>query len=113
MQQIVHSGSIFLGDASDAPHYFAPGLEAVFFRNRRTLSRLIPAMAGGFRAPSGRRATVQRVAPSGAAEHANAATWASSLVWYRLGLPGRGASWRANSSPPCKYAAHARQVAVR
>src|SRR4030042_580979 len=113
MQQIVHSVSIFLGDASDAPHYFAPGPELVFFRNRRTLSRLIPAMRGWFRAAAVSRATVQRPAPSGGAEHANAATWASSSVWYCLGLPGRGASWRANSSPPCKYAARVRQIAVR
>ena len=43
---MVHALPILLGQRRDAPHHFAPRLEAVFFSSRRTVSRLIALNPG-------------------------------------------------------------------
>src|SRR3990167_4995697 len=113
IEHIVHPPAVFLGQLADAPHHFAPGFEEVFFSSRRMLSRLIWRIGGWRRACRVSNATVQRLAPAGGEEHANAATCASSGARYRLGCPGRCTSLSAYSSPPSRYAARVRQIAVR
>src|SRR3990170_6004696 len=112
-QHIVHAPSIFLGQAANAPHQLAPGFKEVFFSSRRILSRLIWRICGWRRAASVSNATVQRLAPCGGEEQAKAVTCASSGAQYRLGWPGRSTSHSAYSSPPSRYAARVRQIAVR
>src|SRR5487761_1933828 len=112
-QHVVHAPSIFLGQVANAPHQLAPGFEEVFFCSRRILSRLILRICGWRRAAWVSRSTVQRLAPCGGEEHAKAVTCASSGAQYRLGWPGRSTSRSAYSSPPSRYAARVRQIAVR
>src|SRR6266853_1943602 len=112
-QQFVHASAILGGELANAPHQFAPGFEEVFFRIRRMLSRLIVFIWEWRRAACVSSATVQRCAPGGGSEQASAVTCASASAWYVLGLPGRGSSWSAKSSPLVRYAARVRHTAVR
>jgi len=77
------------------------------------LSRLILFICGWRRAASVSSATVQRCAPGGGSEQASAVTCASASAAYVLGLPDRGSSWSAKSTPPFRYAARVRRTAVR
>src|SRR5271169_587045 len=113
IQQLVHPLSILLGQYTHAPHQFAPGFEAVFFNNRRIVSRLMSCIPGRPRASRSSNTNVQRLAPGGGFEQARAATSASTSVSYLRGAPGRCTSRRTESSPPSRYAARVRQIAVR
>src|SRR5271169_1202953 len=113
IQQLVHPLSILLGQYGNAPHHFAPGFEAVFFSNRRIVSRLMSCIPGRLRASRSSNTSVQRLAPAGGFEQARAATSASTSVSYLRGAPVRCTSRRAKSSPPSRYAVRVRQIAVR
>jgi hypothetical protein len=95
IEQIIHALAVLLGENPDTPHQLAPRFEAVFFSNRRMLSRLIRRICGWRRAACVSNATVQRLAPWGGEEHAKAAICASSCARYRLGWPGRPTSYSA------------------
>src|SRR5450631_25828 len=113
IEKVVHPLPILLGQRTDAPHQFSPGLEAVFFSNRRIVSRLMSCIPGRPRASRSSKTSVQRLAPTGGCEQASAVTSASTSVSYLRGAPGRWISRSARSSPPSRYAARVRQIAVR
>ncbi len=96
-----------------APHHLPSGLEEIFFKTRRAVSRLIVFILGWRRAASVSSAIVQCCAPGGGAEKARALISASASAVHRRGFPGRASSCRAKSSPPCRYDARVRQIAVR
>src|SRR5882762_6644009 len=79
VQQGIHPFPIFDGDSRHAPHHFSPGLENVFFRIRRMVSRLIPLRTSWFWACSMSNLIVQRLAPAGAGVHAKAVSSAATL----------------------------------
>ena len=74
IQQIIHSLAIFRGQFANTPHQLAPGLTVVFFRKRRTLSRLIFLSFGRRLAALVNNSIVQRLAPFGGVLHAKATT---------------------------------------
>src|SRR3989338_4334664 len=113
VEQVVHSLPIFFGQSANAPHHLAPWLEAVFFSNRRIVSRLIWPISACFCAACSNNSSVQRLVPSGGSEQAKAAICASTSVSYSRGLPERATSHTAYSTPPSRYALRVRQMAVR
>src|SRR5882672_490049 len=113
VKQRVHALPVLCGQYADAPHQLAPRFEAVFFSNRRMVSRLIGPIPAWTWAACSSSANVQRVAPTGGAEQAKAAICASVSVPYWRGLPGRASSCSAYSKPRSRYAARVRQMAVR
>ncbi len=82
IEQIVHSLPILFGHFANAPHQLAPRLEAVFFSNRRTVSRLMGPISGCACAACSSKPIVQLLAPTGGAEHAKAEIFASTSVSY-------------------------------
>src|SRR3989338_6829832 len=113
VEQVVHSLPIFFGQSANAPHHLAPWLEAVFFSNRRIVSRLIWPISACFCAACSSNSSVQRRAPAGGSEQAKAVICASTSVSYSRGLPERATSHTAYSTPPSRYAFRVRQMAVR
>lgn len=60
IDQLVHAPAVLGGELANAPHQLAPGIEEVFFRIRRMVSRLMPFSGPWRRAASVSSATVQR-----------------------------------------------------
>src|SRR5205085_4685978 len=83
-----------------APRPLLPRLEVAFLRTRRMVSSETPSTTCSSTRRSASMRAVQVARPSGTGLHAVAMTIASALP-SRTGLaPGRGLSWRAESSRP-------------
>ena len=63
-KQIVHALPALRGQDTNAPHQFAPGLEAVFFSSRRMVSRLTGPIPARACAACSSKTKVQRLAPA-------------------------------------------------
>src|SRR5262249_61378705 len=82
-----------------APRPLLPGLQDIFLRARRTVSRETVSTTSSSTARRASRRTLQRSRPSGASVQASAMTIASCLPSSFAGAPGRGPAVSAAPGP--------------